>query len=171
MNRVIVFLLAAGLIACSGPARVTAPPVVLPSADESEPVEVFDATAFADAPAEVEAELAHDVPDRLMKNQIGSGGTREMSGFRVQVYSTLDLNEAVATEDAVKAWWESMQAVDQEAVAGMQEPAVYRFFRQPYYRVRVGDFPNRTRADRMAKLLVGRFPGAFVVPDRVTIRE
>jgi hypothetical protein len=171
MNRVPFLLLALGLAACSGPARVVTVPVTVPQAVVPEPVEAFDIAAYADTPAEVEPELAHDVPDRLMTNQISSGGTRETSGFRVQVYSTMDRNEAAATEDAVKAWWESMQAVDQEAVAGMQEPAVYRFFRQPYYRVRVGDFPNRARADRMAKLLVGRFPGSFVVPDRVTIRE
>lgn len=171
MNRVIVLLLTAGLLACSGPARVAQAPVIPPPVAEPEPVEEFDVATYADSPAQVEADWTHDVPDRLMKNQISSGGTREMSGFRVQVFSTMDLNEAAATEDAVKEWWESIQAADPEAVAGLQEPAVYRFFRQPYYRVRVGDFPNRTRADRMAKLLVGRFPGAFVVPDRVTIRN
>lgn len=135
------------------------------------PVEPFDITPYADEPAPVESELTHDVPERLLRNQAGAGTIREVGGFRVQVFSTLDLTEAASVEEDVKAFWQALKTSDPEAVSGLDDPSVYRFFRQPYYRIRVGDYPGRARADRVAKVLAQRFPGAFVVPDRVRIRN
>jgi hypothetical protein len=42
---------------------------------------------------------------------------------------------------------------------------------QPYYRVRLGGFEFRNEAERALAFVRGRWPEAFIVPDRVTIRE
>ncbi len=171
MNRVSTLGLALLLVSGCSSSRVAQAPVEPAPEAPAPPVERFDAAPYVDEPAPVEAELTHDVPERLLRNQAGAGTVREVGGFRVQVFSTLDLTEAAAAEEEVKAYWQTLEASAPESVSGLDEPAVYRFFRQPYYRIRVGDFPGRARADRVAKLLAQRFPGAFVVPDRVRVRN
>jgi hypothetical protein len=53
-----------------------------------------------------------------------------------------------------------------ENISGYDVEA-YIYFRQPYYRVRAGDFRNRDRAIEFSRLLKDRYPEAWVVHDRI----
>ena len=42
-------------------------------------------------------------------------------------------------------------------------------WKAPYYRVHVGRFANRAEGERALQAVVSEFPGAFLVPTRVTV--
>lgn len=81
------------------------------------------------------------------------------AGYRVQLVATRDVAYADSVRDEFRVW-------ALERVAGYS-PEAYIFFRQPYYRVRVGDFNNRRKAIDFSNMLKGRYPEAWVVHDRI----
>jgi hypothetical protein len=162
------------LSACSGP-RDTAEP------DEAPPTrtyrlsefETFDPSPYAEAlPPEVDVE--HQVPEALMDGAIERPTARTASGFRIQVYSSQDRREADAKVEEVMDWWRAQTADDRlgEVYPGHPiEPPVYLVFRQPYYRVRVGNFLSRAEAQTFMDLIERQFPNAFILPDKVRVGE
>lgn len=77
-----------------------------------------------------------------------------VAGFRVQIFSTTDIDEATAIKDTAEAHF----------------PAewFYLVYEPPTYKVRAGDLLTRHEADRLAKLLrEGGYDDSWVVPDRV----
>lgn len=144
--------------------------------DVAEPVAEVDWSAvetFDPAPYQEEAPrpdaVEHDVPARLMEARAASGGTRAARGFRIQVLSTLDKDEAVEREQALKAWWAGRAPEARPAGLGGEQLSVYVHYRQPYYRVRVGNFASRDAAEGALRVLGANYPEAFIVPDDVTL--
>ncbi len=84
------------------------------------------------------------------------------SGFRVQIASTRDVNKADEIEARFKEWAEEM---DFEVM-----PEVYIIFRQPNYRVQVGDFLRRPDALRFSEIVRQEFDDAWVIRDRINPR-
>ena len=75
-------------------------------------------------------------------------------GFRVQILLTADIDEANQTRDAVMKL--------------LPEDWVYVVYDSPYYKVRVGDFPERGEADQMVKRMTNSgYKNSWVVPDNV----
>lgn len=92
------------------------------------------------------------------------------NGFRIQILSTEDMNEADAISLRYYDW------ADNRDLPFIRAPEAYVLFRQPYYRVRVGDFRNRADVIEFLELLRPRFPGSWIVldtidPDRVPRRN
>ncbi|TVQ65680.1 MAG: SPOR domain-containing protein [Balneolaceae bacterium] len=83
----------------------------------------------------------------------------ETAGYRVQIISTRDVAHADSIRDGFRVW-----ALDR--IEGY-EPGAYIIFRQPYYRVRVGDFNDRRMAIDFSNLLKNRYPDAWIVHDRI----
>ena len=166
---VALFLLAG----CAGGSRTTGPDDGGVDTTDTAAVAVatIDIEPFADEPADVRIEVEHDVPTPLMENTAATGVDVTMAGFRVQIFSTLDQEEAALSQDAAQQYWRRLVAQGRVPEWLPDELPVYRFFRQPYYRVRVGDFVERAVADTVAAIFVRRFEGSFVVPDQVTIRR
>lgn len=169
MSRPILLALLVGVAACSSGSHIAAP---IGEPDDTVPVdtvvaETFEIAPYRDEPADVRTDPEHDVPASLMGNRADAGIELFVDGFRVQIFSTLDQEEAAAAQDAARSFWnEKLAAVD--SVSGLpHDLAVYGLFRQPYYRIRVGDFVDREKADRVALLFGERFEGAVVVPDIV----
>jgi len=78
-----------------------------------------------------------------------------LSGFRIQIYSTNDLDDAVRAKTSSQASLDSMK--------------VYMVYDAPYYKIRVGDFLAKSDADRAKDSLKERgFSEAWVVPDKVS---
>ncbi len=102
--------------------------------------------------------IEHDMPELLLQ-EIEEVEVDIYQGFRIQILSTLDVSEADTTLFEFEVWADSTLAD--------YNPRGYVHFRQPYYRVRVGDFHNRERANELASLLKVRYPNAWVVHDRV----
>jgi hypothetical protein len=76
-------------------------------------------------------------------------------GWRVQIFSATDPDEA--------------KQVMFEAANQFGEFGVYQDYKQPYFRIRVGDHTNRVAAYQLCYTLRSTFPNAFVVTDEVRI--
>lgn len=136
--------------------------------------ETFDVTRFPDepvAPATGAVRIEHDVPAELMENRADAGVERTVSGFRVQVLATLDPLEAEQMEARVRNWWERRASTLPPNSPLPQDLSIHRTFRQPYYRIRLGNFITRASADQLLEVVSAAFEDAFVVPDRVTVRR
>ena len=166
--------LALFVAACAGP-RETADP------DDRPPertyrlseFETFDPAPYAEEPVPA-VEVDHEVPEALMDGVVRRPASGTRSGFRIQVYSSQNRQEADQKVEEVMAWWRQLRDERDlsEAYPGHpQEPPVYLVFRQPYYRVRVGNFLSREEARRFMDLVERRFPEAFVLPDQVLVGE
>ena len=90
------------------------------------------------------------------------------SGFRVQIISTQDVDEAELVRIEFNNWMNT-EIDDYEANA-------YILFRQPYYKLHVGDFKSRADAIEFGRVLKRKFPDAWVVfddidPSNITVRR
>lgn len=104
--------------------------------------------------------LQHDMPEIYTREVVlEEQEIDEFAGYRVQILSTRDVVHADTTKDHFVAWADS-------TIEGYT-PDAYVFFRQPYYRVRAGDFNNREMAIEFSRLIKQHFPDAWVVHDRI----
>jgi len=138
-------------------------------------VETFDVDQYGlEAPERV-VDIEHRVPAQLMEVRAGAGVERTVDGFRVQIHSTDDRRAADDMYTRAEEWWdekregEELRAIFDSAVP--DEPPVYLVYRQPLYRVRVGDFRSQEQARELMQLLREEFGDAFVARSRVTVRQ
>ncbi len=106
------------------------------------------------------ASVDHDMPEVFLKEVVREEqAVDEYAGYRVQLLTTRQVAVADSTKDEFRVWAATH-------IAGY-EPEAYVIFRQPYYRVRAGNFRNQARAVDFSKLLKDKFPNAWVVHDRI----
>ncbi len=138
--------------------------------------ETFDPSPYEDSPVLLEADVAHDVPRLLMESRADSGIVRVIDGFRIQIFQSLNRAEAIEVEEKVRFWWPNRRPEpDSILVAdslGLLPPlpdrlGIYNLYKQPYYRVRIGDFVNRGVAERVHALILRRYPRSLIVPDQI----
>jgi hypothetical protein len=170
------------LASCSGSANVTSPEDGESKTEETvilADYETFDASKYVDPPPELGTQVEHDVPRLLMESRADSGVVRIVDGYRIQIFQTLDRDLAVAAEEKVRSWWQSHppdpdSLVNVDSVAVQAFPtvlSVYNLYRQPYYRVRIGDFVDKEAAERVHDRILRPFPGSLIVPDRITVER
>lgn len=174
---VLIAMLAAS--GCAAPGRtVVAEPEPEPD-PVAEPVDVaaidhsayedFDPSPYRDEPA-IPEPLEHDVPAQLLAGRAGAGTVRVGEGYRIQLFQTQDRMRAEEAVERIVTWWlEEQERGNRSDLFSRSQPPVYNVWRQPYYRVRVGDFASRSQAERALAEVKSRFDGAFVVPDRVNL--
>lgn len=105
------------------------------------------------------ANVRTSVPDAYLEVEEEEEREISNSGFRVQIASTRDVQEADEIEARFKEWADEM---------GFEvKPEVYIIFRQPNYRVHVGDFLRRPDALRFSEIVRQEFDNAWVVRDRI----
>jgi hypothetical protein len=80
-----------------------------------------------------------------------------MDGYRVQVYFESGNNSKKLANDAATQF-----------MANYPEMKAYVSFRQPYYRVRVGNFRTIIEAVGFQKQIQAEYPGAFPVKEKIT---
>lgn len=80
-------------------------------------------------------------------------------GYRVQLLSTRNVDSADSLANEFRFWAE--EAFDDYV------PKVYVLFRQPYYKVHVGNFQFHEQAMKLNQFIKQRYPDAWVVPDEV----
>ncbi|MEX1212750.1 MAG: SPOR domain-containing protein [Balneolaceae bacterium] len=101
--------------------------------------------------------LSHHMPD--FYDRIEEQQRDPNQGFRIQILSTRDVSLADTTRKEYEAWIEE---------SGLDAPPhSYIDYRQPTYRVRVGDFHDRDRAITFSQVVKRQFPAAWVVYSRV----
>jgi hypothetical protein len=91
----------------------------------------------------------------LSKNS-RSGGNIEVSGFRVQVFSGLERQDAYAEQAKFKVRFPAYN--------------IYISYVQPNYRVRVGDFRTRLEAEKFMIELKRYYSSMFVFSEMIIIR-
>lgn len=103
----------------------------------------------------------HDMPEAFMKKDSSNEtiNSNPYDGFRVQIISTRDIQLADSVANQYRAWADT-------TISGYMARA-YTFFRQPFYKVHIGDFQERDQANSFSKLLRRRYPDAWVVHDRI----
>ena len=79
----------------------------------------------------------------------------KIPGFRVQLYQGASRTKAKEIRDLT--------------VQAYPKLGVYMVYRQPDFRVRVGDFRDKGEATAYLNLMKTEFPSAFVVPDKVLL--
>ena len=126
--------------------------------------ETLNPEDYPDAPPPDGYEVEHDIPDVLLGD--GSGAvtrTREPSrGFRIQVFSSLERQSANVALENLISWWRDAYG------GGAGSAPAYVVYEQPYYKVRYGNFLSRDQARENVVPLTKAFPGAFVVPSKIT---
>jgi len=132
-------------------------------------VETVDMNDYPDMLPDVDDTLEHDVPQSLMNSTADDGTAVELDGYRVQVFSSSERNEAAQVEDEVQRWLNGLSEGQRNAMGLGEVVSVYSFYRPPFYRIRVGDFEKRDDALTLTSALQRQWPGALIVPDRVTI--
>lgn len=172
----LLLVIAGGLVGCSGP-KETAPVDDDPSdVVNNEPIrmadyEDFDASGYIDTPPP-EDPISHDVPAALITGQTGQGTTERVQGYRIQIFSSKDKADADRELDGAVSWWHNQKVegyLDDLYEGREASPPVYMIFRQPYYRVRLGNFATRDEALRLLPTVQRRFPSAFIAFDTVTL--
>lgn len=87
--------------------------------------------------------------------------------YRIQVDMTPDKAEAERLLSQIHTWWEDVPAAERPAPlvdAGLQPDIVWR---QPYYRVRLGQFATRDAAEEALAAVKTRFSSAFIARERM----
>lgn len=177
MRPILIFIFASLLFsACSGIQETEGQPRdEEPDAREAtvdfSTFETFDPSAYLVQPPERSFDIQHNVPDRLMRGEASRGVQRTVEGFRIQIYSTQEKSMAERKLEEARNWWEDMQERDGGRASDFfpeQLPTIIEY-RQPYYRVRIGSFAERERAEEALSFVQREYPDAFIARSIVTI--
>lgn len=102
-----------------------------------------------------------DMPKAFLKKSSSNESINSdpFDGYRIQIISTRDVQLADSVANQFRMWSDT-------TIAGYSAKA-YVFFKQPFYKVHVGDFHQRNMADDFTKLVKRNYPDAWVVHDRI----
>lgn len=179
MRSTLLFVFAALLLsACSGVQETEGQPRDEQGPDERETArdlsvfETFDPSAYPVQPPERTFDVEHNVPDQLMRGEASAGTQREVEGFRIQIHSTQEKSTAERRLEEARNWWEEFQEEEDvpDDLFPEELPTIIEY-RQPYYRVRVGSFAERERAEAALSIVREKYPDAFIARSRVTINR
>jgi hypothetical protein len=140
-------------------------PVEIPAASEFS--FGFDINELRLKPEDVFFSNQNDVPDLFLPDTLSLTEAQRNAGFRVQIISSQDVREVELARAAFLEW--------QFDYVKEYDPETYILFRQPFFRLHVGDFRSRAEAIAFNNIVKRRFPDAWVVhdqinPDNITIR-
>lgn len=120
------------------------------------PVSAVD-TAFVgtDIFSEVEVNQSQSV-SMAMQNHLLKNRDRSIMGYRVRIFFDNSQNSRTASEHVLKSFR-----------LRYPQHAVYRSYVNPYFKVTVGDFRNRTEAMKLLKEIKSEYPSAFIVKENI----
>lgn len=102
----------------------------------------------------------HDVPEAFLKvDTTDNSYYNPFDGYRIQILSSREVNTADSISTQFRLWADT-------TLAGYT-PKAYVFFKQPYYKVHVGDFQDREKANTLSRIIKRKYPEAWVVHDRI----
>jgi len=132
--------------------------------------ETFDPTTYAVQPPQRRITIQHTVPARLMRGEASRGVRRTVEGFRIQIFSSQQKTVAERRLTGAREWWGQLRQQEdvQDDLFAEELPAVIEY-RQPYYRVRIGSFAERERAEAALAVVKRQYPDAFIARSTVTI--
>lgn len=102
----------------------------------------------------------HDIPEAFLKvDTTENSYNNPFEGYRIQIHSSRSVNIADSVSTQFRLWADT-------TLAGYT-PKAYVFFKQPYYKVHVGDFQSRDKANTLSRIIKKYYPEAWVVHDRI----
>ena len=102
----------------------------------------------------------HDVPEAFLKvDTTDNSYYNPFDGYRIQILSSREVTTADSISTQFRLWADT-------TFAGYT-PKAYVFFKQPYYKVHVGDFQDREKANTLSRIIKRKYPEAWVVHDRI----
>lgn len=110
--------------------------------------------------------LFHQDPRiELLINENKSSGTKELQGFRVQVFSSNA--QRTAKDEAFR--------IEQRLVQAFPSHKVYVTYTSPFWKVRLGDFIDQESAKEFTEELLQKFPAlrkdTYTVRERITVLD
>lgn len=92
--------------------------------------------------------------DSLLATRVYLNKTDSTSeGFRVQIFYGSSRDNANEILGLFRSDYPNMSA--------------YLIYEQPYFKVRIGDFPERLQAEKWSRALSRKYQGAFIVTDKI----
>lgn len=110
-----------------------------------------------------------DMPEANEPDEPAAPSTRTIDGYRIQILTTGDKDEADRQVTQAEQWWRALAPAERPPYVGEEDVYVKVAWRQPYYRVRIGRFASRSEAERALDTVSRQYSDAFIVPDRVTV--
>lgn len=102
----------------------------------------------------------HDVPEAFLKvDTTDNSYYNPFDGYRIQILSSREVTTADSVSTEFRLWADT-------TLTGYT-PHAYVFFKQPYYKVHVGDFQDREKANTLSRIIKRKYPEAWVVHDRI----
>ncbi|PSR04919.1 MAG: hypothetical protein BRD49_05220 [Bacteroidetes bacterium SW_10_40_5] len=96
--------------------------------------------------------------DTLVENTLETNKKESTySGYRIQIYSNPSREEAKKIKSKFLKEYPHIRA--------------YLIYKQPYFKVRIGDFRNRIEAQKLYHDLVDKFSSVFLVPDKINFPD
>lgn len=133
---------------------------LLDRATEQMPMAVYvDVNRYTSQLSDNYAMLHNSVPEVFRNVRAEEERRMRNHGFRVQIISTRDLREAETTESEFITW------MREQDISPRHE--TYIRFRQPYYRLHLGNFLSRAEAIEFSQIVRKKYPNAWVVPDQI----
>ncbi|MBI9033140.1 MAG: SPOR domain-containing protein [Bacteroidales bacterium] len=84
----------------------------------------------------------------------------KMDGFRIQIYFESGNNSKTQSIE-----------IREEFLKEFPDIRAYITFKEPYYRVRIGDYRTRLQADGVLKGIKRTYPNAFVIKDQINFPQ
>jgi len=167
-----VLLMGIGWMGCSAPKTIEEPE---PTGISISEVETFNPENY---PLEIPAprvEITHDVPRALLEGKadlmMAPEEFRQVDGYRIQIFSTTDKDEAEKVRNEAIQWWEIRRNDPLAPVELLgEELPIYILYQPPFYRVRIGDLTSRADAEIVLDYFREKFRDAWIVPDKVYVR-
>lgn len=135
--------------------------------DDTAPLDTYQAVISDYQPyrsrlSDRNATLNNDIPKPFWPKQITEDRIESNIGYRIQLISTMNKAEADTVRVRFNNWVFSRTDIRYKA-------EVYVEYKQPYFRVHVGDFKTRKAAIDYSKQVKRRFKDAWVVQDRIEL--
>lgn len=160
-NRYYWILFVAILVtSCAAPRELAVEvPVESEPVAETEHTEIpFDMEQYRVRPELVFHSIENTIPDAFHID-LSASAANANTGFRIQIISTQDVRLVEELRIEYNKWMsEEVEEYDAES---------YILFRQPFYRLHVGNFRSRTDAIEFAQVVKRKFPDAWIVFDTI----
>ncbi|TAK50664.1 MAG: SPOR domain-containing protein [Bacteroidetes bacterium] len=113
----------------------------------------FDPSAY-EIPITIAQPKADTLSQYLVADSVSTDSLQYTSGFRVQILTTQDIDQANRLKDSLNAL--------------LPTEWTYIIYHVPYYKVRVGNYYERSSANRTLRhLLETGFQDSWIVPDKI----
>lgn len=148
--------------ACATPETLQVSEEEVPVAEEVAETEFsfgFDISEYRIRATDAFQSVDNEIPELFQPDSTQMSESARNAGFRIQIISSQDVREVEELRRQFNQWmFDEIPEYD---------PETYILFRQPFFRLRVGDFRSRAEAIEFNSIVRRKFPGSWVVHDQI----